>query len=182
MYRLRFTVRHNKRPEVRDHGHCYLPLRRVKLLERRRGLTIALFEGHSHRGQSHTRNVLLHHTWGMSLTPERSTPLRGVRDYTSSLVRLLSASVLHVRDELLSSSLWRSDGAEMDGEVDETGCGGRVEKGESRRAGAGSMHELALSLELVLSAPILRVRDKPPGSSLLCSNRAGRDGEAIGVR
>ena len=62
--------------------------------------------------------------------------------------------------------------------------GGRVEEGRSGQERAADARETtrdALSLVPLLSASILHVRNKPQGSSLLCSESARRNGEASGV-
>ena len=92
-----------------------------------------------------------------------------------SLVHLLSALVLRGRDEPPGSSLLTCEGA---GTVEVVGrrsrqCGSR-QKG---RSGQQSTSDVASALSFVplLAASVLRGRDEPPCSSLLCSEVAGRD-------
>ena len=80
---------------------------------------------------------------------------------------MLSASVLRARDELTGSWLLSSGGAGRVWEVEAVGrCSGRVEEGRSGKQSTRDDAD-ALSLVRLLSAPVLRVRDKPPSSSLL---------------
>ena len=89
---------------------------------------------------------------------------------------LLSALVLRVHDEPPGSSPLRFEGAARDGE--ENGAAGEVEEGRNGQQGTRD-DAGAPSLMPLLTASILRVRDKPPGSSLLCSEGVGKD-EVVG--
>ena len=92
---------------------------------------------------------------------------QGTRDDADapSLVPLLTASVLHVRDEPPGSSLWSFEGVGRHGEAN----GGR---GECKGSGGGRARHVGV---VSLHSP----RDEPPGSSLLCSEGAGKD-EVVG--
>ena len=87
-----------------------------------------------------------------------------------------------LRNEPRGSSLLSSEGAGTNGEEDVVASnGGRVEDGRSRQQIRRDDAD-ALSLVLLLSASVLRVRDEPLGSSLLefegAGRRTGSDGAA----
>ena len=81
-----------------------------------------------------------------------------------SLVLLLSAAVLCVRDKPPGSLLFSPEGTGTDGQED----GGRGEEGRQGTSGYAD----APSLVPLLFASILRTRNEPPGSSLFSSENA----------
>ena len=83
---------------------------------------------------------------------------------------LLSALVLRVRDKPPGSSRVSSEGAGS-----RTRSHGVTTSVQEGRSGQQSMSDdaNAPSLVVLLSASVLRGRDEPPGSSLLCSEGAG---------
>ena len=88
-----------------------------------------------------------------------------------SLVHLLSALVLRARDEPPGSSLLTCKGAEGPGTVEVVG---RRSRRRGRRQQRTSDSADAASLVHLLFALVLRGRDKPPGSSLLTCEGAGK--------
>lgn len=115
---------------------------------------------------------------------EGSSGQQGVRDEADApyLMLLLSASVLCLCDEPPGSSLLRFGHAERDWEEDGVRRGsGREEEGRNGQQSTSDDADV-LSLVHLLFASALRVRNEPPGSSLLSFEAAGTVGEANGGR
>ena len=97
-------------------------------------------------------------------------------------MRLLSAFVARVRHEPLGSLSWRFDGVEED----QGGRGGwrapLASQTGQEQAAEDERRCVRIVSRALISAPVLRVRDKPPGSSMLRFEGAWRDQEEDGVR